>query len=120
MTATELPAAAYRELVTEAQMETAVRDIVRLRNARLFHVRRSDVAPELADLLDWLIVDPAGQRVLLIEAKSQKRIITAGQHELLAMLRECHRFESGIVRPTPRDGELAFDDFLSWLGGNER
>lgn len=113
----EMSADEYRERVTEDQMERTVLDLVKMRNGRLFHVRRADVAPELVDLPDWFILDPMGQRALLIEAKSQKRIITAGQSAVLAMAAECTRFESGIVRPNPKPGEIGYDEFLAWLEG---
>lgn len=99
-------------------MEQTVREIVTLKGGRLFHVRRGDTAPELADLLDWLIVAPWKQSVLLFEAKSQKRIITPGQQEVLTLLEGCHRFESGIVRPNPHLGETSYESFMRWLEGS--
>ena len=101
-------------------MERTVRELVTLRGGRLFHVRRSDVAPELKDLLDWLIIDPAGGRVLMVEGKSSKRIITPGQRAVLDLAGECSRFEALLVRAgEPHDEtEIGFDQFISWLGGN--
>ena len=110
--------ARYQASMTEADMERTVSDLVAVRGGRLFHVRRSDVAPELTDLLDWLIIDPAGQRVLLVEAKSRKRAVTEGQSRVLELTRECSRFESFLVRSVnPKEGETAFDDFLNYLAG---
>ena len=97
-------------------MERAVSELVSFRGGRLFHVRRSDVAPELTDLLDWLIIDPRSGRVLLFEAKSQMRLITPGQAGLLELLSDCDRFESGIVRPQPLGpAETSYDAFLEHL-----
>lgn len=109
-------AALYQRSVLEADMERALADLVAYRGGRLFHVRRSDVAPELTDLLDWLIIDPRGGRVLHVEAKSQTRLITPGQAGLLELLRECRTFASGIVRPVPLGpAETSYDDFLEML-----
>jgi len=116
---TSIDASTYQQRLTEDQMQKTVSDLVTLRGGRLIHVRRSDVAPELVDLPDWLIIDPMSGRVFLIECKSQARKVTPGQAAMMAMLEECSRFESGIVRPEPKhDGEIPFDDFLKWLGGS--
>lgn len=117
---TSMSARQFQTMPTEAGMQEAVQQLVDLRGGRLFHVRRSDVAPELTDLLDWLIVDPRAGRVLLIEAKSQTRLITRGQADLLTMLRECDRFETGVVRPEPLGpAEIAYTSFLDFLGGSD-
>ena len=107
----------YRTHATEADMEATVRDLVRLRGGRFFHVTRSDIVPELTDLPDWLIILPP--TVYLIEAKSHRRRTTAGQAAVLALLADCTRIESGIVRGEPKPGEIAFDDFLNWLSGSD-
>lgn len=107
----------YRASMRESEMERTVSDLVTLRGGRLFHVRRSDVAPELTDLPDWLIVAPWMQTVLLIEAKSQKRKITAGQQGVLDQLSACDQLVTGIVRPVPHPGEWGYQEFLEWMGG---
>lgn len=111
-----MTAAAYQGRMTEKDMEQTVRALVELRGGRLFHVRDARTSPELADLPDWLIIDPMSGRVLLIEAKSQKRQVTMGQAAVLMMLDECSRFEGYVVRPVPKHpGEVAFDDFVEFL-----
>lgn len=115
-----ITAAQYRTLMTEAEMQSTVTGLVDRRGGRLFHIRRSDTAPEMKDLPDWLIVDPMSARVLLVEAKSQRRKVTDGQHQLLQMLACCTRFSSGIVRPDPRDGEMAYETFVGWLADLKR
>lgn len=98
-------------------MATAVAEAVGYRGGRLFHVRRSDVAPELTDLPDWLIIAPHLRTVALIEAKSQKRELTAGQGIVLDLLNECDRLMTGIVRPDPRPGEIGYSEFIRWITG---
>jgi len=101
----------------EDAMQLAITDLVAMRNGRLFHVRRSDVAPELVDLPDLLILDPAGNRAVLAELKSQRRSITAGQAAVLALAAQCQTFHSFTVRPEPRDEtETSYDAFLAWMG----
>lgn len=113
----------YRASMRESEMERTVADLVTLRGGRLFHVRRSDVAPELTDLPDWLIVLPGSDGtgvVILAEAKSVKRALTKGQQEVLELCSQCTRFESYIVRSTnPRDGEIGFDAFVNYLAGED-
>lgn len=113
-----MTAARYAARVTEAQMQAAIAELVTMRHGRMFHLVRSDVAPEMVDLPDLLIVDPAGQRLILAELKSAKRRVTPGQAHLMAMARECIRCEAMIVRAgEPREGEVSYDRFLEWLKG---
>lgn len=108
----------FRESVSEAAMQDAIEQVVRMRGGRTFHVRRADVAPELVDLPDLLILDPMGSRIVLAELKSQKRQVTPGQQTVLAMARECGSFHPFLVRPTPKDHtETSYTDFVNWLGG---
>jgi hypothetical protein len=105
----------YRRSITEAGMQEAIQRLVNLRGGRLYHVRRSDVAPELVDLPDLLLILPDLQTVAFLELKSPRRQVTPGQQEVLAMLAECRRVESMIVRPEPRLGEVGYDAALEWL-----
>lgn len=107
----------YRRSKKESDMQRTASECVGHLGGRLFHVRRSDVAPELVDLPDWLIIAPHLRTVALIEAKSQKRKLTDGQESVLAMLAECDRLLTGVVRPDPHPGEIAFEDFMNWLEG---
>jgi hypothetical protein len=103
----------YRRRATEAQMEGAIRDLVRLRGGRCWHLVDARDAPELVDLPDLLILVPG--LAAWIELKSQRRIITPGQAEVAALLASATRFVGGIVRPDPRDGELSYDELLEVL-----
>ena len=114
------PIARYRRTMREDAMQLAIEELVALRQGRVWHVRRSDVAPELVDLPDLLILAPwiGNGTVLLVELKSAKRPITAGQQAVMDLAASCSRFDSMIVRSTdPREGEIAYDDFLNYLGG---
>lgn len=107
----------YHQTIREEAMREAIQDVVRLRQGRLWFVRRSDVAPELVDLPDLLILDPAGNRAVLAELKSQRRSVTAGQAAVLAMAAQCQHFHSFTVRPEPRDEtDTSYDAFLAWMG----
>lgn len=97
-------------------MQDAITDLVGARGGRCWHVRRSDVAPELVDLPDLLILDPRGNRAVLAELKSQRRHITDGQAAVLALAANCQTFHSFTVRPEPRDEtETGYDQFVDWL-----
>ena len=108
----------YRASTSEAAMQQAIKDILKVRGGRLWHVRDSSKSPELVNLLDWLILDPASETCYLVEAKSQRRIITPGQARVVEIASACHTFRSGIVRPVPRPGEWSYDDFIAMLGGS--
>ena len=111
------PLTRYRRTMREDAMQLAIEQLIGLRQGRVWHVRRSDVAPELVDLPDLLILDPAGNRAVLAELKSQKRSITAGQAAVLALASQCQHFHSFTVRPEPRDEtETSYDAFLAWMG----
>lgn len=122
-TTEEFTAAQYQERSSEADMRATVKELVERKGGRLFFVRRSDVAPELVDLPDWLIILPRPNGtgvVILAEAKSVKRNLTQGQGEFLELCRECTRFESFVVRAAnPRDGEISYDAFLDFLSGGD-
>jgi hypothetical protein len=110
----------FRESVSEAAMQQTITELVTMRGGRVWHVRRSDVAPETVDLPDLLILDPMGARVILAELKSQKRTVTLGQQAVLAMARECGDFHPFLIRPTPKDHtETSYDRFLEFLKGGE-
>lgn len=111
------PLARYLRTMREDAMQLAIEELVALRQGRVWHVRRSDVAPELVDLPDLLILDPAGNRAILAELKSQRRSITAGQAAVLQLAAQCRHFHSFTVRPEPRDEtETSYDAFLAWMG----
>lgn len=114
--------AAYRRSARESDMERAVAELVALNGGRLWHVRRSDVAPELVDLPDWLILAPHLGAVILAEAKSVRRELTPGQREVMAMLAECRRAESFVVRAgeARNETETGYDTFLAYLVGGNR
>lgn len=114
--------AAYRRTVRESDMERAVSDLVALKGGRMWHVRRSDVAPELADLPDWLILAPWLNAVILAEAKSVRRNLTEGQANVMAMLTECGKAESFVVRASAArdETETDYDTFLRYLNGKNR
>jgi hypothetical protein len=109
----------YRRRATEAQMEGAIRELVRLRGGRLWHLVDTRDAPELTDLPDLLILVPptaTGPGVAAwVELKSQRRIVTPGQAEVAALLASATAFVGGIVRVDPRDGEMGYDELLEAL-----
>lgn len=108
----------YRASMTEAEMQKGIGDALAARAARMWHIRRSDVAPETEDLPDLLILDPLASRVVLAELKSVRRNLTDGQAAVLELARQCHRFDSFTVRSVePRTGEVSYDQFLEWLTG---
>lgn len=109
--------ARYRRTMREDAMQVAIEELVALRQGRVWHVRRSDNAPELVDLPDLLILDPTGSRAILAELKSQRRSVTAGQAAVLQLAAQCRHFHSFTVRPEPRDEtETSYDAFLAWMG----
>ena len=109
--------ARYRRSMSETQMREAIADAVAHLGGRCWYVHDSRYAPATADLPDLIIALPRGV-VAFVELKSQRRRITDGQHAAIALLRECRRSESFVVRPVPRDEtECSFDDFLNWIGG---
>lgn len=111
------PLARYRSTMREDAMQLAIEELVALRQGRVWHVRRSDVAPELVDLPDLLILDPEGNRAVLAELKSATRSVTSGQRAVLEMAAQCSRFDSFIVRShSPKEGEVTYDAFLDYLG----
>jgi hypothetical protein len=112
---TAISADDYRRRATEAQMETTIRDLVDLQGGRLFHLNDARQAPELKDLPDLIVLTPG--RAAIVETKSQKRRTTAGQRQVMELLRGPIVFFGGIVRPVPKEGERSFDEFLEWLKG---
>jgi len=97
-------------------MQAAIAGLVTMRGGKLYHVRDSSKSPELEHLPDLIILDPRAARVIFAELKSQSRTVTLGQAAVMQMLAECNRFESAIVRPSPKPGELSYDAFMRWLG----
>lgn len=114
MTATLTPTA-YRRRATERAMREAIQDVVAHRGGKVFFVHDSRYAPATADLPDLIVIAPWLGAVLLIELKSQRRDLTPGQAEVLALLAGCRELISGVVRPEPREGEMGFDEFLERL-----
>lgn len=114
--ASRMTAAAYQLSMTEAEMEDAIRKAAANQGGRVYHVRRSDQAPEMEHFPDLVVLLPGRSVVAFVELKSQKRAVTAGQHGVMAMLEQCRGCEAWIVRPAPRDGEVAYDDLMRWLG----
>ena len=112
-----ITATRYRERTTEAQMRDAIGTLVTLHGGAMFFVNDSRRTPEMEHWLDLELILPHLQTVAHVELKSQRRNLTDGQRHILALLRECHRSESFVVRPVPREDEIAFDDFCNWLGG---
>ena len=104
--------ARYRRSMTEADMEATIRDAVELRGGKCWHVRDSRRL-DVEDMPDLLIV--CGHTVALLELKSQRRRITAGQQHVLELLAGCDRIVAGIVRPVPHEGELSLDEALHRL-----
>lgn len=102
----------YRRLPREAEMERTIREGVEARGGRVFSIRDSR-GMAVADMPDLLIV--CGSTVALLELKSQRRRITAGQQHVLELLSRCDELLTGVVRPEPRAGELSFDDALRRL-----
>lgn len=93
-------------------MEATIRDAVERWGGRCWHVRDSRQL-DVEDMPDLLIAVPG--TVALIELKSQRRRVTAGQRHVLDLMAGCTRVVSGIVRPVPRDGEMSLDDLLEML-----
>lgn len=109
--------ATYRRSMTEDQMLAAIRDVVERRGGRVFHIRDSRRAPETADMPDVLLILPPFVGVL--ELKSMRRKITPGQADVLALLEECDRLLTGIVRPERASAaEYGFDMLLDILKGD--
>lgn len=117
MTATLTPAAYHRRM-TERSMRDAIIEIVTCRGGKVFFVHDSRSAPATADLPDLIVIAPWMRAVFLVELKSQRRPVTTGQAEVLALLAGCRTVISGIVRPVPREGEMSYDQFLGWLDGS--
>lgn len=113
-----MTAAAYQRRTTEAEMRKTIADLVKQRQGRLWFVRDSRASPETEDAPDLLILCPCrdgSTMALWIELKSRKRIVTAGQKEVAALMATVTRFVGGTVRPNPREGEMAFDDLVALL-----
>lgn len=59
-----------------------------------------------------------GERLILVELKSIRRNLTAGQSEMFARLAECRRIEAFVVRPEPKSAEeTGYTAFMDWLMG---
>lgn len=112
MTAT-ISAAAYQQRTTEAEMEAAIRDLVARKGGWAWHVKDARQSPEMAHAPDLFILVPGA--AFWIELKSQRRTTTPGQKEVAALMITVTRFVGGIVRPVPREGEMAFDELIKML-----
>jgi hypothetical protein len=106
----------YRRSTLEAQMRGAIIDAVALRGGRVFWLADSR-GTTLEDWPDLELILPDAGIVAHVELKSQRRIVTAGQAEVMDMLASCQRFESFIVRPEPKLGETSYDALIDWLRG---
>ncbi len=104
----------YRRSATEDELEATIREAVALRGGRCWHVRDSR-GLDVEDMPDLLIVCPPV--LALIELKSQRRNVTAGQAHVLELVWQCNVIVSGIVRPVPRSGEMSLDQLLAMLDG---
>ena len=109
--------AAFKRSMTEAAMEDAVRQVVTRLGGRVYHVRRSDQAPEMVDFPDLVVILPNRSVVAFVELKSQTRRVTDGQHEVMEMLSLCDAVVSAIVRPEPKGNEWSYDELMDWLQG---
>jgi hypothetical protein len=109
--------ARYRATTTEAQMRDAIEQAVALKGGKLFFIRDSRATPEMAHWPDLVLMLPNCGVVAFVELKSQKRIVTAGQHGVMATLEQCRDAVSMIVRPEPKPGEVAYAAFMDWLEG---
>ena len=110
-------AARYRATTTEAAMQAAIEYLVALRGGVVWSVRDSR-GLRVENMPDLIILDPRGRRIILVELKSQSRVVTVGQAAVIDMASECQDAYTFIVRPEPRDpGELSYDAFLDWLNG---
>lgn len=104
--------ARYRRRATEAEMRQTIIDCVEHLGGRVFWIQDSRGIP-VENLPDLVIV--CGTTVALIELKSQFRNLTPGQAHVLNLLADASRVVSGVVRPSPRPGEMSLDDCLRML-----
>jgi hypothetical protein len=104
----------YRRLPTEASMRDAITEAVGLRSGRVWFIRDSRDAPETKDLPDLIVIIPHAFAAL-VELKSHRRQLTAGQEQVAGMITTIERFWGGVVRVEPRDGETSYDDFLAMI-----
>ena len=105
----------YRALPREAGMERTITEGVLNLGGRVFSVRDSRRL-NVQDMPDLFIIAPWVRTVAHLELKSQTRIITPGQEQVLKLLAQCDRLVSGIVRPVPKPGEISLDAALDLLG----
>lgn len=94
-------------------MEEAIRDLVKHKHGRVFHLRDASRAPELVDLPDLIVLLPG--LVALLELKSARRAVTPGQAEVAGLVASAGRVVGGIVRAVPRAGEIGYDEMLELL-----
>lgn len=98
-------------------MRQAIIDLVSLKNGRVFWLPDSRGTP-LEDWPDLELILPDAGIVAHVELKSQRRMVTPGQAEVMDILASCQRFESFIVRPEPKLGETSYDALIDWLRGD--
>lgn len=115
--AATMTAPAYQASASEAEMLNGITDAVGNRGI-VYHINDSRRTPEMESFPDTVIILPDRQTVVFAELKSIRRRTTAGQAVVMAMLAECSRAESWIVRSVPRDGEVGYDQLIDWIGGN--
>jgi hypothetical protein len=101
----------YQVASLESEMEATIRELVAHKHGMMWHIRRSDHAPETENMPDLLILLPG--RLFLVELKSQDRPLTPGQVAVKALMSTITDVTCGVVRPDPRPGEMSFDALLA-------
>ncbi len=106
-----MTARTWQEQMTERDMQETLR-MWALQNGWLaFHVFDSQRShpgfPDLCCVKDG--------RLLFLELKSQKGRISPWQRQWLTCLADVPAATVVVVRPTPRDGEISYDDALALL-----
>lgn len=103
-----------REGISEDMMTAQIRQlVVDYQKGFVWHIRDSSRAPELEHMPDLLVLAP--RKLAVVELKSQHYEASDGQERVQALLATVEAVFLGLVRPTPRDGERSFDEFMEWL-----
>lgn len=105
----------YRRSMCETEMRKGVIEAVERQGGKVLWLPDSR-ATAFADWPDLTIV--LGDRLILVELKSWRRLVTPGQADMLARLSECRRVEAFVVRSEPRSAEeIGYQQFMDWLEG---